>query len=275
MLPRYGEWAASSRLRVLKLAEAVNNAALARCVVGPIPDPDVVYMQKLASPDIVRGHRRALYDFDDIWDASLLADAASAVQAFTSDTAGHGALAPKRWELLPDMIDYDPAAPMVPAPASALCWFGNYPNYESVSRLMKAAGEFCATMTISDKQVSDAPNVRWNYADFPADLRTCGTALLSHAGADRGKSANKMIAAVTLGVPCIVNESPAYEALARAVGLDWAIVRDARELRGVWGRLQDAAERKRYLDAIQPLVWELYRPETIARRFIEIAEALF
>jgi hypothetical protein len=83
-----------------------------------------------------------------------------------------------------------------------------------------------------------------------------------------------MIAAVTLGVPCIVNESPAYEALARAAGLDWAIVRDAVELREAWTRLQDATERKRYLDAVQPYVWDLYRPEVIARRFVEICEGL-
>jgi hypothetical protein len=232
-------------------------------------------MQKLNAPDIVRGHDRALYDFDDLWDGDLLKEAAISVRAFTVDTPTHGELAPKCWELLPDMIDYEPTAPMEPrAPNGSLCWFGNYPNFASVARLMDAASEFCATFTIADKQVCGRPNLDWDYELFPKCLRCADVALLSHAGADPGKSANKMIAAVTLGVPCIVNESPAYEALARAVGLDWAIVRNPAELREAWNRLQDERERKQYLDAIQPYVWGLYRPEVIARRFVEICEGL-
>lgn len=275
MLPRYSVAAASSRLRVFHLAAAVNRLGLAKCIFADVCNPDVVFMQKLDSPAIVRGHQRALYDFDDIWPIALLEDAASEVRAFTTDTAGHGALAPKQWELLPDMIDYEPFAPKNAAPADGrLVWFGNYPNYASVSRLMEAAASFCSPFTISDAQVSDRINFTWNYGLFPRSLRFGGTALLSHSGADSGKSANKMIAAVTLGVPCIVNESPAYEALARSVGLDWAIVRNPLELRGAWERLQYPTERSRYLADIQPYVWDTYRPEVIARRFVEICEGL-
>lgn len=277
MLPRYTAAAASSRLRVFHLAVEVNRLCLAECVIGPLQTSamaDVVFMQKLDSQDIVRSHQRSLYDFDDVWDLALLNDAAGTVQAFTVDTPRHGALAPKHWELLPDMIDYEPIAPWPAADPSGLCWFGNFPNYASVADLMSRAGEFSAPMTISDADVSGFPNIHWSYRDFPDTLRSAGTALLSHRWADPGKSANKMIAAVTLGVPCIINESPAYEALARAVGLEWAIVRDARELREAWTRLQDSEERRAYLAAIQPHVWDLYRPETIARRFMEIVEGL-
>lgn len=276
MLPRYTPAAASSRLRVFHLAAEINRLGLAECHIGPTSfASDVVYMQKLNAPDIVRGHDRALYDFDDLWDGDLLKEAAISVRAFTVDTPGHGEMAPKKWELIPDMIDYEPKEPMAPrSPNGSLCWFGNYPNYASVARLMSAASEFCTTFTIADKQVSGRPNLTWAYETFPLSLRCADTVLLSHAGADPGKSANKMIAAVTLGVPCIVNESLASEALARLAGLDWAIVRNPVELQAAWKRLQDEGERKRYLDAIQPIVWDLYRPEVIARRFMEVCEGL-
>lgn len=280
MLPRYTAAAASSRLRVYHLAGEMNSLGLADCHLGrDLPagwTPDVVYMQKLGSAELIRGHARALYDFDDIWDPGLLAEAAEHVQAFTVDTPGHGSLAPKRCELVPDMIDYGMQRPWPAASAAnRICWFGNAPNFESARRLMLSAVDYAYVEVISERP-PDAPFywTRWSYESFTLDLRSSGTAFLSHAGADHGKSANKMIAAITMGVPCIVHDSPAYEQLARVAGLNDFIVKTAGELRAAWRRLQDTTERERYLDAIQPIVWSLYRPERIARRFADVCNSL-
>lgn len=266
MLPRYTEQAASSRLRVFYLAKAVNDSGLAEAIVGPCDSPDVVYMQKLDRAAMVPC-KRTIYDYDDIWPLDDID-----VSLFTTDTERHKSLAPGPCEVIPDMIDYG-RDPQSAANPNGLVWFGNYPNFASVAVLLAAAGPLGPTWTICDKDMG-IPNFTWAYREFPGMLRHCGTAFLSHSGADPGKSANKMVAAVTLGVPVIVHESPAYEELARAVGLDWCIVQSVAELREVWLRLQDRAEREKYLAAIQPYVWERYRPSVIARRFVEVCEGL-
>lgn len=283
-VPRYTEAAASSRLRVFALAAALSRLGLADTVTQFDTGADVIVLQKSDDPrvfDAAFSHPRVIYDYDDVWSDAALTHAAYVARVFTTDTPGHASLSlPMRGmrgiacEILPDPIDYG-GNMRHPAEPFALAWFGNYPNYESARPLFETAQKYTYLGTIADRQVSPVAHpIAWSYHEFPASLRRFGTAFLSHRGADPGKSANKMVAAVALGVPCIVNESPAYEELARAVGIDWAIVRTPEELHAAYVRLQDPRERKDYLAAIQPYVLEHYHADAVARRFMQIVEGL-
>lgn len=283
-VPRYTIAAASSRLRVFTLIDALNRLGLADARVGLEGNPDLIVLQKADDPAVftrVFG-RAVIYDYDDIWGPEALGRGAAIARLFTSDTLIHAeySAAIRRpygvgCELLPDPIDYEPQAPLPASENDGLVWFGNKANFESARGLFESAASLARLGTICEGPVSQsAEHINWSREDFAAVLRRFGTAFLSHRGADQGKSANKMIAAVTLGIPCIVSESPAYEALARACGLDWCVVRTAEELQAAYQRLSDPVERGKYLAAIQPFVWENYRADAIAAVFIQIVRSL-
>lgn len=272
MIPRYDRNAASSRLRVFAIGKQLERMGHTIAIGGPLAGSDVFFFQKTDSVNRLP----AIYDFDDDWPRNILQDAAASGAAFTTDTEYHAlqvALANKVY-IFPDPIDYEPIEPLPAADPKSLAWFGNYPCFESVRELFE--GLNVPRVVITDRNLSQyAFHLPWRYREFPATLRTCGTAFLSHANMDPGKSNNKLTAAVTLGVPVIIGRgSPSYEALAHEAGLDWAIVSTPEELAAVWYRLQFADVRADYLKRIQPLVWERYRVEVVADRFLEIVRSV-
>jgi hypothetical protein len=278
-LPRYDRNAASSRLRVYALHEAMSG--LCESGIGYCGAADVLMVQKAVDPQVFRiasGFRgRVVYDFDDLLDASVLRMAQEVAELFTTDTEGRRSAVAKRCELIPDPIDYEPAAPWEASTGTGAAWFGNYPNFESARWMAETlTGAGIPVRAISDLTAERAKLpielVPWNYAGFPRDLRRSGVAILSHGGADQDKSNNKMTAAITFGVPCIVSNSLAYEQLARACGLDWTVVSNRGELLEAFRRLQNAAERHQYLSAAQPVIWDTYNARSVARRLVALLE---
>lgn len=288
-LPRYDRSAASSRIRVFALHEAMRKYDLASShviiptggIVESVSDVDVVVNQK--TDRIVRG-KLTVFDYDD--DLPQLINAGlPGVDLVTVDT-------PKRLEalpcessemdgwasVLPDCIDYDPVAPLPPSTFHAVAWFGNAGagNFKSARWMFEALDQHTVTMCIAE----DTPRTfnafsPWSYDTFPRQLRLAGTALISHRGADQCKSENKMTAAITLGVPCIISTgSPACEDLARACGLPWCIVDTPEELREAVRRLSMPSERAAYLRASQGLIWDTYRAEVVARRAVQLYQEM-
>lgn len=280
-IPAYDRSAASSRLRVYAIAEALDRLELAETSIGLCErtmQSDIIVLQKVGVSALfsrLTGHPGVIYDYDDPLGNSVFSEVAAVARLFTSDTSAHALLCGRRCELLPDPIDYASEAPMPQAEPSGLAWFGNHDNFQGCQPLFESASGYASLGTISRIPVSDsAMHIPWSYDSFPTALRSRGTAFLSHCGLDQGKSANRMVAAVALGVPCIVNESPAYETLARDVGLGWCIVSTPEELKAAYERLQFPEERSAYLKAIQPYVWEHYHVDSVARRFMEIVRSI-
>ena len=278
--PRYGFSAASSRLRCYFLADGLRKLGHEVSIFSSsdrdriMPKKgDCYFFQK--TDNITRWP--AIYDFDDAWPSELLNRAWLSSLSLTTDTPEHALLAPSYGicHLLSDPIDYGLSAPLPPAPpAGRLAWFGNHPCFETSRQIFEALS--MPRFTISDRQVSkQAFTGIWNYEQFPDTLRECGTAFLSHAGGDLGKSENKAVAAIALGVPVIVGAgSPAYERLMRACGLPEYIVHSPEEALRMWALLEHPAERAEYLAKAQPYVWEHYNAEAVAKRFMEIVEAV-
>ena len=272
-IPRYGEDAASSRIRVFAVHRALEG--LAESVLHHDPAADVLVVQKAVDErvfDLAGSFRgRVVYDFDDVMDPAVMARAHEVADLFTTDTPGRRAGITKRCEIVPDCIDYGPEAPWPPSEGEGAVWFGNYPNFESARWMAKALLEAGVPVAAVSDLSPDRARLPmrlspWSYGTFVAEIRKAAVAILSHEGSDPCKSNNKMTAAVTFGVPCIVNGSSAYAELAKECGLSYSVVSEPGDLLDAYRRLTDPAERDRYLTASQFLVWERYRPRAVARR---------
>jgi len=278
-LPRYGPEAASTRIRVHTVHAALDG--LCESVIGYDDSADVLIVQKAVDHGVfdqaASFNGRVVYDFDDVMDQAVLRRAEEVAEFFTTDTVGRKSAVRGRCEVVPDSIDYAPAAPWPPGVGQGAVWFGNYPNFESARWMVTSlTASGVPVRAIADLTAERAglpiEIVPWTYDTFVAELRKSGVAILSHGDSDPFKSNNKMCAAITLGVPCIVNGSSAYSALADSCGLSWSVASGPEELLGAYERLADPAERHDYLAASQPLVWETWNARAVARRLLEVLE---
>ena len=278
-MPRYSRHAASTRLRVFALQEALAGAC--ENVIGYDSEADVLLVQKAVDREVFTQAqefpRFVVYDFDDILDPWVMDCAQEVADLLTTDTQGRMSGLRKPCALVPDPIDYQPQAPWPPSDGAGAVWFGNYPNFESVRWMAEAlldAGIHCSAISDLSPERALLPIelVRWDYSSFTGELRKSSVAILSHGEADPHKSNNKMTAAITFGVPCIVSNSRAYAELARACGLEWAVVSTQRQVIEVYDRLQDRAERVAYLAAAQPYIWQNYSAQTVAGRLLATLE---
>ncbi|NUB46518.1 glycosyltransferase [Fertoebacter nigrum] len=181
-----------------------------------------------------------------------------------------------------DGIDYLGQRDASPSPADGpVVWYGNAGrnNFESARwmidhvmqntergmRLITRKRHFNHVAKTENKPEYAAYGdvaVDWAYDSFVADLRACSICLLSHSPEENTKSPNRLITAIANGVPVIVTSAPSCEALLRAGGMDYAIVRDKAGLDRAMTALSAPAERQRYLQKMQGV---------IERRFGDVA----
>lgn len=304
VFPGYDERAASSRLRAFTLQRSL--AALGHDArLNDLTGAEAVVIQKRISPKrldaILRtiGERaKLIYDVDDagepLWHAiapSVLRRILMRADVVTTDTEGHREMLLRDYAapavaIVPDPIDYDPVAPVRPAPASdsrmRILWFGSMWNIalfeKHVTALRAIEGAEIVAVTNASAierlrgRLPDVTFIPWSRDTFVSVLRNCTISVLPHDGTanDRAKSNNRMITSITWGVPAIVSRTPEYERTARDAGVDWAAFSDEGELVAAVSRLRDETARFAYLDGAQPEVWRRYRAEAVAQRFLEV-----
>lgn len=292
-IPRYTEAAASSRLRVFALAKHVGGHVLGGSCPPSLPEnTQVLIVQKAVDPAVfdlaekfAAGGGTVVYDFDDIMSHETIARAAKSASLFTVDTPQRGHWLVEslrksaRCAVIPDCIDYDPLSPWPASEAShQAVWFGNAGsgNFGPTSRWLAETlhRNVVSVRTITECPVDPFLWVKWGYKDFATYLRWATVAILAHEHADPAKSENKMVAAITLGLPCIVSGSSSYAALAERCGVGWCVVSNEQQLREAWARLQDVKERQAYLDAAQPLIWKEYHASRVAAKLVNVLESI-
>ncbi len=270
-LPLYDERGASSRLRVFALHEQLLRMGH-DSVIGWDEHADVAVVQKHQDAGklerLARHKGIRIYDVDDLQDVWQVT-----CDVITTDTAKHAEWAEKDCsanvgpvEVIPDCIDFCPPAPYGPTQGTSVVWFGHPANLtqQVVTRLHQLSDHGVPTVTLL-----------WSMETFVRDLRQAGVAYLSHAGQDQGKSNNKAIAAITHGLPVVGEASEAYRELLEGAGVGWAYAHDQAEaLAACDVLLRDDGERKRYLDKVQPYVWDRFHPAVIAQQWVKTVEAL-
>lgn len=262
--PLYSINGASSRIRVHSIHQQLKEMGY-ESSLGYDPDADVLIVQKHRDSillDKFESWRRiCIYDFDDIGYEDILQSFTP--NFFTTDTDFHAkharpyATAPIH--VLPDCIDYCPAEPLPPSTGEGVVWFGHDSNLNDVVKRQ---------IQMANAKMIDGRS--WRRETFQHDLRAFSVAFLSHAGQDPGKSNNKALAAITLGLPVIASDSEAYRSLLVEMGLEWAYVNGPLAMAEVVARLSSPQERKEYLKIAQPYVWDTYHPRVVAQRLIQL-----
>ena len=186
-----------------------------------------------------------------------------------------------------DGIDYLGQRDAAPSPADGpVVWYGNAGrnNFESarwmIDHVMQntARGMRLITRKRHFNHVAKTENkpeytaytdvaIDWAYDSFVADLRACSICLLSHSPEESTKSPNRLITAIANGVPVIVTMAPSCEALLRAGGMDYAIVRDKAGLDRALAALSNPAERLRYLQKMQGVIDRRFGDVTIREHY--------
>ncbi|HKR64715.1 MAG TPA: glycosyltransferase [Thermoanaerobaculia bacterium] len=303
IFPGYDESGASSRIRAYTLQRSLN--AIGHDARLWNTNADAVLLQKkLRAPTLsailnsISPSATVVYDADDggraLWypiAPSTLRKVMIAADVVTTDTAGHREwllqCSPRAVEIIPDCVDYDPKGPVrsnANPGALRILWFGHMTNIALFSRHVQAlssvrGAELVAVTNASaiadlSSRFPSVSFVPWSRATFLDVLRSCTASVLSHDGTalDYGKSNNRMITSITWGVPAIVSRTPEYERTAREAGVEDAVFSNDNELLAIVERLRTEAARRQYLDAAQPVVWERYSPEAVARQFCRMLE---
>ncbi len=238
---------------------------------------NVLVLQKHRDPRMILEAAKAeflVYDFDDTEVEEVLPLIARKAHLITTDTEGHAAWGRKKTDrkifVVPDPIDYGIPGPMPPTEGSGVCWFGhptNFPSVSSWARVIRDAG--LSFTTISSQQMDSFPNLPWSLDTFVATLRQFAVCLLSHEGADPGKSPNKLTTAITAGVPCVVSDTPEYARVIREACGGFGIAADPDEAVKVTADLLSPETRESYLRLAQPWVWSQYNLRRVAETWLQ------
>jgi len=303
--PASDEKTASSRIRVYTIARELVRWGVS-VSFGSEQQADILFIQKRVNSHVLKYVRLAkfkgkpiIYDVDDFgaalryWAsdrnfASMLrlADVvttASEEQLKLLTTGYHV----KQATVLLSAIDYYPTRPVQPLLVNReylrLVWFGSSSTFHLFEHYLPWLLQISylkvviiSSSDIKEKHSKRYPTVEfrtWSLADFVSTLQTCDLSCLMHDGSteDRAKGNNKMIASITYGVPAVVSRTPAYESTAREAGVEDALFSNEQELRMAIERLRSLESRQKYLELAQPVIWERYAPEVVARQYVDLA----
>ncbi len=284
---------ASTRIRLFYPHNTINEFHRDKyvSVIGFDKNADILIVQKLIKNEnieLIKNFKGiVIYDFDDDIGYSEITKILPYVDLVITDTI------PKKQKfdtlfndieckVLEDCIDYGIISLNKPPYVSnKICWFGNWPNYSSIQRMIPdiVASDFELSIITDIKSFKfylhpSIKKIQWNLETFIEDLRNSNICLLSHYGPDSiFKSNNKMIVAIASGLPCIVNSSKSYESLAKEFGLDYCIVNDGNSLKDTMDYFNDIENRKKYLKDIQPYILNNLSSRAITKKLIKMIEA--
>ncbi len=187
-----------------------------------------------------------------------------------------------------DCIDYYPKKILPPTiHDNCLSWFGSSQLFKNIRWQIKYAAKKKYKINI----ISSFPNSRlrkfsyknncnfieWNFLNFIQKLRLSSVSLLCHSLPKKQnqkefltKSNNRLITAISHGIPCIVSGSNEYAKILKKFNLNYAIVDNIEELGSVLKYLKEYKNRQKYLEDIQPYLWKKYNRIVIAEKLLDI-----
>jgi len=296
---------ASARLRLYSLLEALPKD-FSYSILSDFDNPDgalaacdILYVQKAAWKPVVELCRRArslgktiIYDIDDdfgVWPNMHEETLCALASLITVDTFRRAELirtltqAPVR--VLPCMIDLadDPARrpPRLRARLETACTFGNHDNVtQAVPWLSALKSRSVRALIIGPESAANLSAhgrfIAYRLGSFVSDLSEADLAVLQHPDDELGnrKDNNRLIMAMSLGMPVIASNTQAYVETLSEVGFPELACNFSESFVQL---VDELASRERRLEIglrFYDYAWEHYRPGRIASLFTEIlAEA--
>lgn len=308
LFPAGGVEVASSRIRVFEFQSALSKLGI-ETTLGYSLNANVLFFQKKVTRENLWQARIAkalgrsvIYDVDDLGDALWywvpkpyfhrmlrIADAITTcseaqLQYLKSEYKSEYDV-DKTSVILP-AIDYFPYQPIKqkerPDDRLKLAWFGNSSNLNMFKKYLDVINKIpnIDITIISDKygmpeiekKYPYIKYIQWSLCDIISSIKESDITVLTHDGSreDLAKGNNKMIASITWGVPAIVSRTPEYERTAREAGIEYAVFSNENDLPEVLERLRTYDAREKYLKSSQPIIWEKYSPNAIAKQYVDL-----
>lgn len=290
---------ASSRLRLHALLQAAGARVEADVVDASlladvdVTQVDVVYVQKVASPLVVAACRRAVdagipvvYDIEDdfgCWpgmDELAMCHLATTV---TVDCRGRAEavrpLTRRPVVVLPCMIDAAHVERSGPRPrhgaVATVASFGNAGSVVHAVPYLTALPPGIATYLVGPPRV-DAPFgghrlVPFDLDGFVEQLLPADAFVLAHGPVEAPrKDANRLVMAMSLGIPSLVTPTPAHVDLLDALELGDLVCPEPADVPERLAPLHNPAHRTRIAVVAHDYVWDTYSPARCADAFLQV-----
>lgn len=286
--------AASSRIRVYYPNESINKfySDNFESSISYNPKAHVLIIQKRIDELSLKCLREfpglKIFDFDDpVYGHPGFRETIDLCHVVTTDTEGRkqqfdSLNLGKPCVIMEDCLDYGLNEPLPVLDFNdKLAWFGNRENINSVIWILNEIINKNYNLNIISNSLGiqlphQIKEIPWNFETFVNSLRQSNTCILSHAGENKGyKSNNKMLVALACGLPCIVNESASYEALANQFGLGKFIINDPTQLNEAIQYLNNKENRQTYLKDIQSYVVDEYSSKKITKKLLDLINQIF
>ncbi|HUN55063.1 MAG TPA: glycosyltransferase [Smithella sp.] len=306
LFPAGGLETASSRIRIYTFQKALAKRSIQTTLGFSLKANVLLFQKKVTFRNLLQAHiARArgcviIYDVDDsgyaLWywvskhnfqEMLRIAKVVTTCSVMQREILAQEYKMGEKGIVISNTVDYFPENP-VKLPQRArkklrIVWFGNSNNFVLLEKYLKVLHQ------IHDSEVFaivDARHIKkfsgkhpfvnfipWSLHNFVPVLQDCDLACLMHDGNihDMAKGNNKMISAITWGVPAVVSRTPEYLRTAQEAGIEYAVFSDETELSAVIERLRSPAARERYLQTAQPAIWSRYSPDVIAQQYIDLA----
>jgi glycosyltransferase involved in cell wall biosynthesis len=305
-IPIAGYGVASARLRLYALLHELDHA-IAADVLPPRDayaleraDPlayEVIYVQKEASPAVVKFCERAaragtpiVYDIDDdfgCWrgmDEATLCRMASTV---TVDSPARAAALRSETsapvQVVPCMIDLasDPRRGEDRHVVPELSTVGTFGNLESVTatvpyldRVPPPVRKIAIGPAGMASVFGDAELVLFDTTTFVRELLRAEIFLLAHTDDESArKDNNRLVMAMSLGIPAITSPTPSYVDTLVAAGFPWMVCSSPDDVPALLERLRPASLRVEIGATLRGWAWRNYAPSVVAGMFLEVLRA--
>lgn len=299
-LPIAGTETASSRIRCFRLlehlpAEQFDVDLLTRVIEEGDVEFDVLYLQKAAHEHVLELAREAIamgikvvYDIDDpfgLYGGMHEEEMCRLATAVTVDTEARAevvrAVTDRPVHVVPDCLDYVGDA-LVRAPLrdrlGEVVTFGNVESLAATRNFLARVPEGIGRTYIGRPagQIPDCRYIEWKLETFLEDLARFDVALLVHDSSSSGvlKSNNRLLVALSIGLPTIVSDTPAYAETVRALGHPELICASPTDVPRALRSIEDVGRRLEIAEAGVRLSWENYSPAVVAALFGELLRSL-
>lgn len=253
---------------------------------------DILYIQKLITPQAKAiakdAHRNGIpivYDRDDFrrrWDQEGYNEILDIASAITTDTHIRADMVKSHTKtpvfVVPDCLDYGVTKSDKIEIRESICRAVTYGRHRGVEAAVSYFNQLkIPAVYICDRIIPSLKKYKlkiWNRKKFIQHLRKYDLAILSHKDVwtAKYKSNNRLLVAMSIGLPVLAVKSPAYIDTLTDAGYPELIINEPKEMPAKVKMLQDKTLRKKISDNLFDYAWNNYHPEKSSKILLEVFE---
>ena len=285
---------ASSRIRCYRFLKFMDSSF--QCSIGDEHtngEFEVIYLQKRAyrqTIDFAKRHKengsKIIYDIDDdfgCWENMFEQEMCDLADIVITDTEDRKKLLESqtktRIAIVPDGIDYiDNKLPsrVMSDKVNSVFTFGSDNGARMAAPIFDRIKSCSKTYYCMRPTLRDATFSKWNLATFASNISKHDLAILVHDGKGSGirKSNNRLIVCMSMGIPAIVSNTPAYSVTMREVGFEKLIMTDEDKIEEQIQSIS-AEDIKEISSRFMQFSWERFSPQKSSEKFAETIRSMY